>query len=382
MDGIALNPNPGILPQTGAEPVTGPETTAVTAADGDVLVTDGAPQGPGAGPQGPSIDAPGANDGGEAEGGGFGGILSRIGEIFSNPITQGILAVVQAIPGIGQVVSALSAAMWIGRAVQKIMDPSNDAEGFSRLGAATGELAAAGLALVGAFIPGAGAFAGLTGMAIGFSDQREQEARARQQRVQEQRAEEEAGPDLDAAARRDLAARQAEAEGATFDATALGEEDGALFAQLQGNAETALADAEAAAEWRRGIEQLIARREAAGEASAAYEQALAVLNAEMSRTLREQMGGAFVSENGLQASIATNLPGVDAAEAEAVVRSLAVGNTFYVPTAAEFATLQNGAENAATQRQLYDLLSGTAGLPAELQERLAVLRALLGPEAG
>lgn len=91
-----------------------------------------------------------------------GGVFEMLAKVFSHPLFQGALAILGAIPGIGQVVSGIAGVMSLGVFLVGAM---NARDGPSHANWIT--LGSALLYLAGAFIPGIGAFGGLVGMAQG-----------------------------------------------------------------------------------------------------------------------------------------------------------------------------------------------------------------------
>jgi LysM repeat protein len=91
-----------------------------------------------------------------------GGVFQMLAKIFSHPLFQGALAILSAIPGIGEVVSGIAGVLSLGVFLVGAM---NARDGPSHANWIT--LGSALLYLAGAFIPGIGAFGGLVGMAQG-----------------------------------------------------------------------------------------------------------------------------------------------------------------------------------------------------------------------
>ncbi|MBI3179416.1 MAG: LysM peptidoglycan-binding domain-containing protein [Deltaproteobacteria bacterium] len=120
-----------------------------------------------------------------------GGVLGFLKKLFSNPLFQGLLAVLAAIPGIGQIVSALGAVvnltLFIGSAVSGKPD-------WTLLGSSL-------LFMAGVFMPGVGAFGGLMGMASTLdpeNQKRAEQARRSQERTADAQQAERAEQNRDA----------------------------------------------------------------------------------------------------------------------------------------------------------------------------------------
>ncbi|MEE8409921.1 MAG: LysM domain-containing protein, partial [Myxococcota bacterium] len=89
-----------------------------------------------------------------------GGIWGMLKKLFANPLFQGALAILSAIPGIGQIVSGLGAIIALTMFINSIISAPDGPGDYNWLA-----LGSALLFLGGTFIPGLGAFGGLLGMA-------------------------------------------------------------------------------------------------------------------------------------------------------------------------------------------------------------------------